>query len=295
MSWPRRTSRRHPIYSIWGNRNEAIGPSVGSRTGAVCSDEPRGGSDSRKWVECPRAASLPLPRDARAALRPDRRVAGGPVRQRRDHASHRRARDGHRGATAAEGSRRLRHQRRAPAGQAGRHATARLRRRSSPTGSGPRTASPGWRSPDPASSTSASTPAPRVPSPTTSSRRERRTAAPRRAASRRSTSSSSPRTRPVPSRSRAPGGPPWATRWPACSRRAATRSPASTTSTTMARRSTGSAGRSSPAHATSRPPRTATPGSTSPTPRRPSSPTTPRLRACPTTRRWKPSVSTAST
>src|SRR4051795_4798500 len=73
-----------------------------------------GASGRRKWVERDGAPPIPFHGEPRAALRPDRRVVGGPVRRRRDHASGR-ARDGHGGATPAEGAWRLRHERRAAA------------------------------------------------------------------------------------------------------------------------------------------------------------------------------------
>ena len=140
--------------------------------------DPAGGSGSRAVARAP----IPLPGDPRAALRPDRRVPGGPLRRGRDHAARRRARDGHGGATR------------------GRRATAttpRTSRSSSPSRpAGPRATSPAW---SPRGSTAADGIAgvevagPGLPqhqrrrrrpgrrSPTTSSRPGRRTAAPRRA------------------------------------------------------------------------------------------------------------------
>ncbi len=99
---------------------------VAAETGAAPGrQEPRSGR--RKWVEGARRAPIPLPGEPRAAVRPDRRLPGGPLRGGRDHPARWPARDGHGGAPAAEGPRRLRHQRRAPARQAGRAAPARLR------------------------------------------------------------------------------------------------------------------------------------------------------------------------
>ena len=171
-------------------------------------------------------------------------VPGGPLRRGRDHAARRRARDGHGRAPAAEGSRRLRHQRRAPARQAGRAAAARLRRAGRRRGC---EAADGIAAVEVAG--------PGLPQhqrrrrcPGRGRRRHRRGRCGVRRlrggpASRRSTSSSSRPTRPARSRWPAPGGRRSATPWPGCSRRAATSSPASTTSTTTAPRSTGSAGR----------------------------------------------------
>ena len=88
------------------------------------------------------------------------------------------AEPGHRGAPAPEGPRRLRHQRRAPAGQAGRHQPARLRRAGGREADRLRRASPTSRSPVPASSTSPSRRVPRARSRPTSSRRGSRTAPP---------------------------------------------------------------------------------------------------------------------
>ncbi len=132
------------------------------------------------------------------------------------------------------GARRLRHQRRAAAGQAGRPArrevaeiiAARLRR--------VRRHRPGRRR------------RPRLPQHHPGRRHARRgrarhrrgrrrpTGAPTSWPASRSTSSSSRPTRPGRCTSAAPGGPRSATRWPGCSRPAAPRSPASTTSTTTA-------------------------------------------------------------
>ena len=66
--------------------------------------------------------------DSRAALRRDRRRADAPRRRGCDHPARRGAGDGDGGAAAAEGSRRLRDQRRDAAGQAGRHQPTRIRR-----------------------------------------------------------------------------------------------------------------------------------------------------------------------
>ena len=66
---------------------------------------------------------IPLAGDSRAALRRDRRRAARLCRRRRGHPAGRRARDGHGRAPAAAGARRLRDQRRAAAGQAGRAST----------------------------------------------------------------------------------------------------------------------------------------------------------------------------
>ena len=89
-----------------------------AETGAASVRRPAG-SGRRKSVEDAARAPIPLPGDPRAALRPDRRLPGGSLRRGCDHAARRRARDGHGRASAAEGSRRLRHQRRSPARQAG--------------------------------------------------------------------------------------------------------------------------------------------------------------------------------
>ena len=91
--------------------------------------------------------------------------------------------------------------------------------------------------------------------------RARRTAAPTGWPGSGSTSSSSRPTPPARSTWAAPAGRRSATRSAGSSRRAGPRSPASTTSTTTAPRSTGSAGRCWRARATSRLPRTATPAS----------------------------------
>ena len=254
------------------------------------------GSGRRKSVEGAARAPIPLPGDPRAALRPDRRLPGGPLRRGRDHAARRRARDGHGGAPAAEGPRRLRHQRRPPARQAGRAAAARLRRPRSRPGSRRPTASRRSRSPARASSTSASTPAPRARSPTTSSRPARRTAAPRRGRSRRSTSSSSRPTRPARSHlGQRPVGGGRRRPGPAARGDAATSSPGSTTSTTTAPRSTGSAGRCSRPRRHEPTPEDGYPAAVHHRDRRAGRRRrTPRLPACPTTRRSRCSARTAS-
>ena len=113
--------RRHPLLGIAADlleRRWARTPTSPSR-----SSRP---TWSPSWVgwryrgERPSGPPIPLTGDSRAALRPDRRRPGGPRRRGRAHAARRRARDGHRRAPAQKGARRLRHERRAPARQAGR-------------------------------------------------------------------------------------------------------------------------------------------------------------------------------
>ena len=148
-----------------------------------------------------------------------------------------------RGATPAEGARRLRHQRRDAAGEEGRDQPPRLRRAGRRPASRPPRGWPRSRSPARASSTSPWPPAPRARSPRTSSRPARRTA---------------PRTRSPGEKinlefvSANPTGPLHigAVRWAAVGdalgrvfTTAGARSPASTTSTTTAPRWTGSAPR----------------------------------------------------
>ena len=103
-----------------------------------------------------------------------------------------------------------------------------------------------------------------------------------------STSSSSRPTRPGRSTSAARGGRPLVTRWPGCCARRAPRSAPSTTSTTRARRSTGSPTRCSPPRGARRLRRAATPASTSArSPRR----CWPGTRTCPAGRTQPPARS----
>ena len=114
------------------------------------------------------------------------------------HAARRRPDLRDRGATAAEGSRRLRHQRRAAAGEEGRHEPARLRRAGAAAGSRRPRASPRSRSPGPGF-LNITVDAGR-PGPGRGGRRRRRRGvrlAPTRSPARRSTSSSSRPTRPA--------------------------------------------------------------------------------------------------
>ena len=121
-----------------------------TETGAAAG---RGGRRIRQAGSRSRAAArapIPLPGDPRAALRPDRRRPGGPRRRGRDRRCPTACPttvDG--GAPAAEGPRRLRHQRRAAARQEGRACRRATSPSCSPSGSRPPTASPRSRSPGP--------------------------------------------------------------------------------------------------------------------------------------------------
>ena len=190
--------RRAVLYPLsYGGSGGTTIPAApaAAETGAASARRPAG-SGRRKSVEGAARAPIPLPGDPRAALRPDRRLPGGSLRPGCDHAARRRARDGHGRASAAEGSRRLRHQRRAPAGQAAgqpprEFAGLVAARLAAADGiAGVEVAGPG-------SSTSASTRPRRARWPTTSSRPAGVRRLRGRARSRRSTSSSSRPTRPA--------------------------------------------------------------------------------------------------
>ena len=183
-------------------------------------------------------------------------------------ADRRRARVGGGGAPAEPLARRLRHQRRAPARQAGRPAAARRSPRCWPQElTARRRASRRSTSPDRASSTSpldagAQGVLARARSSRPGAAYGRNDDAGRAAGS---TSSSSPPTRPARCTSATPAGRPSATRSRGSWRRPAPRSPASSTSTTAAPRWTSSAPRSRPPRSAGRCPRTATTAPTSPT------------------------------
>ena len=203
-----------------------------------------------------------------------------------------------RGRTSEDqGARRLRHQHRAAAGQAGRYPAARARRAARDRAARPTTASPRSTSPARASSTSRSRPLHRA--------RWRGSIVEAGAAYGGSDRSPAQRInlefvsrqpdRPGPHRRRAlgtgrrqPG--------PGLRRRSAPTSRGSTTSTTTARRSTASSRSLSRRRArTGRIPRTGTSATTSPTSRTRWSRPTPTCWSCPTTRRRRCSVATAST
>ena len=149
----------------------------------------------------------------------------------------------HGGAAAAEGPRRLRHQRRLQLGQEGRDQPARARRPgpAAPRGGRGRRRGRGRRPRLPQHHRRRGRPGPGRRR--HRRRRRRRTAAPTPSRASGSTSSSSRPTRPARSTSAASAGRPSATRSAGSSSRPAPRSPGSTTSTTTARRSTGSPAR----------------------------------------------------
>ena len=250
MAWSRHGLRDRPYSS----------GSDGGESAPVCTRRPR-----HRYRFSRRAGSpIPLAGDPRAALHRDRRRPDDPVRRGCDHPAGRRPDDSDGGAPAAEGSRRLRDQRRAAAGQEGRHEPARVRRAGAASRLGRPTASPASRSPARASSTSRVAAGAQGVVAGADRRRRRVVRRHRRVRGR----EDQPRVRlrqpdrPDPHRRRPLGGGrrrarPDLRRWPA------PRSPASTTSTTTAPRSTGSAGRCWPAPRASRRRRTATAASTS--------------------------------
>ena len=162
---------------------------------------------------------IPLVGDPRTARVDHRRRPPGARRRRRRQPARRRPHHGGGRASAQQGARGLRDQRRAPAGEEGGHQPAGLRRAGRRAAAEPPTGSRPSTSPARGSSTSRSRPAPRARSRQTCSRPGRRTAATTRSPASGSTSSSSRPTRPARCTSATPGGPRSATRWPGCSTR----------------------------------------------------------------------------